>query len=124
MTKAVLVFLGGGVGALARYGVQELSFKKWGGAYPLGTLIVNISGAFLIGFLMTIFLSRPSVSAETRVLLVTGLLGGYTTFSALTWETIQLFSQSGLGPSFFYVLASFVGGVGAVAMGVILARNF
>lgn len=85
--SVLLVALGGGVGAALRFLVATLITRLYGGLFPLGTFLINITGSFAIGILMTLFMDRPPLSPQWRLLLVTGLLGGYTTFSSFEWET-------------------------------------
>jgi len=88
--KYVFVVLGGGAGSALRYWMQGLVHDKFGSGFPYGTLTVNVIGSFLIGFLMISmeerFLSNPSL----RLLLTIGLLGGFTTFSSFSYETMAL----------------------------------
>lgn len=88
--KALLVFLGGGIGATARYGLQGAVYRLTGAAFPYGTLAVNVLGAFIIGFLMTFFEERFIVNPSLRVFLTIGILGGFTTFSSFSYETIVM----------------------------------
>ena len=85
--KYALILIGGGFGSLARYLVGAGILHRFGSRYPLGTLAVNVTGSFLIGLLMTLLTDKLMHSANFRLLLVTGFLGGYTTFSAFEWET-------------------------------------
>ena len=120
--RALCVVLGGGLGAYLRYGVQNWTLGRWGIAFPYGTLLVNISGAFCIGLLMTVMLKHLHISAEWRLFAVTGVLGGYTTFSALVWEAYSLFTAGQLLSGMLYVTVSFLGGAIALVAGVLLAH--
>jgi len=86
----ILVILGGGTGALLRYVSTQSVSAVFKTHFPLGTLLVNCVGALLIGFLINFF-DLHSLSAKWRLLLITGFLGGYTTFSAYSLETVQYF---------------------------------
>src|SRR3712207_1423106 len=88
MTRYLLVMLGGGAGAVARYAAASAIQARAGGRFPLGTVIVNITGCFLIGVLMTLLTDRYNLDPNLRLLLVVGFLGGYTTFSSFEWETL------------------------------------
>ncbi|MDR2934590.1 MAG: CrcB family protein, partial [Candidatus Adiutrix sp.] len=90
MIKVLAVFAGGGAGALIRWlmAVKLNPAPSEGPAFPAGTLAVNLGGGFLIGLLMAAFTARSDWSEEGRLLLVTGFLGGLTTFSAFSWEII------------------------------------
>lgn len=120
--KIVPVAIGGGLGAVLRYQVQGWIQNRLGASFPYGTLIVNISGAFLIGVLMTIFLDRFEAAPAWRLFLVVGILGGYTTFSSLSWETYQLFVTGSVGQACLYAGGSFVGGMTGLLLGIFLGR--
>lgn len=94
--RQILIVGGGGlVGAILRYLTVNWAQRQFVSAMPVGTLIVNIVGSFLIGLLMTLSRETGLISPELRLLLVTGLLGGFTTFSAFSYETLgQLTGQS------------------------------
>jgi len=122
VNKVLAVAIGGSLGAVLRYEAQGWIQNRLGASFPYGTFIVNISGAFLIGVLMTIFLDRVEVSPEWRLFLVVGILGGYTTFSSLTWEAYQLFASGSVYQGCLYMGGSFIGGMAAVLAGVFLGR--
>ncbi len=88
--NVALVFLGGGIGAAARYGLQGLVYRFLPATFPYGTIAVNILGSFLIGFLMAFFEERFLVMPSLRVFLTIGVLGGFTTFSSFSYETVML----------------------------------
>lgn len=120
----VMVALGGALGAVLRYVVSRES-AAWCPQYPmLGTLIVNVAGCLVIGYLAGAGYEHQWLSANTRLFLVTGVLGGLTTFSALSLETVGLSRQS---PVLFWgglhALANFTGGIMAVVLGEWLARR-
>ena len=93
MYQALLVGLGGFIGSILRYGVGVLCKNHLGASlstdFPFGTLLVNIVGSFLIGLALV----RPELSENQKLLLVTGVLGGFTTFSAFSWEALELLNQ-------------------------------
>lgn len=113
---------GGGIGALLRYEVQGWVQDRLGASFPFGTLLVNLSGAFLIGLLMTVFLEHIEAAPVWRLFLVVGILGGYTTFSSLTWEAYQLFAAGSFAQGSLYVGGSFFGGMAGLLLGVFLGR--
>lgn len=113
---------GGALGAVLRFGIQQWSLQQWGDRFPLGTLIINLTGAFLIGFIMTFFATRENISNSWKSFLVTGILGGYTTFSAFTWETLQLAQTGQPGAALVYTVASFTGGMFGVVLGSWVGR--
>ncbi len=88
--NVALVFLGGGIGAAARYGLQGLVYRFLPATFPYGTIAVNILGSFLIGFLTAFFEERFLVMPSLRVFLTIGVLGGFTTFSSFSYETVML----------------------------------
>jgi len=122
--KSLSVIIGGAIGAYLRFACQNWAMGRWGIIFPYGTLLVNISGAFLMGFVMTILLNHLHVASAWRLFLVTGILGGYTTFSALAWEGYSLFADGSLWPAVTYLGGSFLGGALAVTLGVFIGRFF
>jgi fluoride exporter len=118
MMPVLLVALGGAVGSVARYGVGLAAARWFGLAFPWGTLAVNLAGSLAIGVLA----ARVGPADEsTRLLLGVGLLGGFTTFSAFSLETVRLLEhQPGLAMS--YAAASLLLGVGACWVGLNLGR--
>lgn len=90
MAKVILIFVGGGFGSICRYGLAGVGQKLTSGSFPLGTLIVNVLGCLLIGFLNYLFAGPYLIRTEYRVALTIGVLGGFTTFSTFGWETFSL----------------------------------
>jgi CrcB protein len=119
-TKVLAVAIGGAIGAVLRFYVQNWSLGRFGASFPYGTMIVNLSGAFVIGVLMTVFLKHVHVTPAWRLFFVTGILGGYTTFSALTWETYALFEEGHVIPALTYMGTSVLGGMLTLLAGVFL----
>jgi fluoride exporter len=117
-SKVLVVALGGAFGATARYGMN-LVFGQMFLPFPFATFLINITGSFLIGFLMFKFEANETV----RLLLVTGFLGAYTTFSAFEYETFQLTQTKQLLTAFLYVALSFAIGFIGVALGVWVGRK-
>ncbi|PKQ70728.1 fluoride efflux transporter CrcB [Raineya orbicola] len=106
----IWVFLGGGLGCVSRYGVNILASAIFSTRFPFGTLIVNLVGSFLIG---VFFALHKEAIEKYRLLLVTGFLGGFTTFSAFSYETLALAEKS-LQYAFWNVLLNVIGSLGAV----------
>ena len=102
------VALGAAIGGVARYGVAGFVQQRAGADFPLGTLLVNISGSFLLGFLMRYALTSGAVSPEIRALLTTGFCGGYTTFSTFSYETVLLVEDGEYRRAALYVGLSVV----------------
>jgi len=119
----LLVALGGALGSVARYLVGLASVRLLGVTFPYGTLIVNVVGCLAIGLLVPVYISpdNPDHMAR-RVLLVTGVLGGFTTFSAFGLETVSLYQRSGPGPALLNIGGNVVLGLGAVALGFRIGR--
>jgi CrcB protein len=88
MNKLVLVFIGGGIGAATRYGATLLAGRMFGTGFPWGTLIVNLSGCFMIGIILALAEKTSLVQPSTRLFFVTGFLGGLTTFSSFAMESV------------------------------------
>ena len=95
--------------------------ERYGGRFPLGTLIVNVTGSFLIGLIMTLLTERLAPSPYWRPLLVIGFLGGYTTFSSFEYETFQSVRGSDTRIALLYVLGSVILGYFGVWLGVLVA---
>jgi len=116
-----LLFAGGGVGTVLRYAVGVWVGARTGPGFPWGTFAVNLIGCFAIGVLATLADARW-ISPAARLTLVTGVLGGFTTFSAFGLETWQLAAEGRAGLALANALASVVCGLVAVALGVAITR--
>ncbi len=119
---AVWIGVGAAVGANARYYVGQWVAVWLGGTFPSGTLIVNLSGSFLIGVIATILNEHLHLDPHWRLLLVVGLLGGYTTFSSFSFEVIALMQIDRWIAAAAYVLLSVVLGLAACMLGILLVR--
>ena len=115
------VALGGAAGAAARYGVAQWAGARWGWSFPWGTLAVNISGSLAIGLLMALLIGRGADPAF-RLLLVTGFLGGYTTFSAFSLEMLSLIETRRIGDAALYVGGSVLLGLVGCFVGLAVGR--
>jgi fluoride exporter len=104
--RLLLIGLGGAAGAIFRYVLATAVQSATGGAFPIGTLLVNVLGCFAIGMLEGLAEARAFSSPEARALLVVGLLGGFTTFSAFANETVLAAKDGGMGVAAANVLAS------------------
>lgn len=91
------IAVGGATGSVARFLLGALVQQRAGGAFPLGTLLINITGSFLLALVMGYALATPAISREVRALLTTGFCGGYTTFSTFTYETMTLMQTAATG---------------------------
>jgi len=118
-----IVFLGAGIGGALRHGVNVGSARLFGYGFPFGTLIVNVAGSLLIGLLAGYFLARPGVPQDMRLFLTTGILGGFTTFSAFSLDTALLIERNALVLAAAYVIGSVVTAVAALFLGLALFRS-
>jgi len=116
------VALGGAFGASARYGIAALMLRLMGPGFPWGTLTVNVVGSLAMGLLVEGLALKFSISPEMRVLIVTGFLGGFTTFSAFSLDTANMIERHAYAPAAAYVLASVVLSVGAFFAGLMIGR--
>lgn len=118
MTRTILlIFLGGGTGSLLRYGIQVwLRPHSMPAQFPWATLCVNIAGCFLIG-LFYAWCARFNLSDETRLLLTTGLCGGFTTFSTFSYEGLGMLRQGCYATFFLYISVSLLAGIAAAFAG-------
>ncbi len=117
------LMISGGLGVLARYMLNRLAFVIQWNWLPFGTMLANIIGCFLIGYLSWFLVHRWRVSQEIQTVILTGFLGGFTTFSAFSLETISLFEQGVTSKALLYVLLSVVCCLLMTMLGVMLARQ-
>jgi len=117
LDRYLMVLVGGGVGALMRYIAGMTIAARIGGRFPLGTLVINVTGSFLIGILMPLLTERFQPHPNWRLLLVVGVLGGYTTFSTFEYETFRAVQDGGKWIGLVNVVASVVLGYVAVWIG-------
>jgi CrcB protein len=116
------VAAGGALGSVFRLLAVDWFVQRIGPGFPWGTLAVNVSGAFVIGAVLELAQTRAHFSPYLRLFLATGILGGYTTFSAFAWETYVLGREGLALQSVAYSLGSVVAGVAAVLLGIVVAR--
>ena len=120
-TGTVVVVAGAGLGGLTRYVAGTWITQKYGGRFPLGTFLINVTGAFLIGILMTLFTERFQPHPNWRLFLVVGVLGGYTTFSTFEYETYQAVRTGAPWLGLVYMTGSVLLGYLGVWAGAFLA---
>lgn len=120
MLNTFLIFVGAGLGGVFRFWVSNLSYLLLGRQFPYGTLIVNISGCFLMGFLFVILLERfDGIGPQLRSLFLIGFLGGYTTFSSFSIETLNLFESGASLSGILNIFLSVILCIAATWLGVI-----
>jgi fluoride exporter len=118
------ISLGAVPGALLRYYLSQFCLEWFGAGFPYGTLLVNLSGAFVMGFFATLPLERAIASPDLRSLIAVGFLGAYTTFSTYTLETSVLLQNGNWDRAFLYWSSSAFLGVASLELGCVLARQF
>lgn len=119
LALAGLVGLAGAVGALARYLLGRFIAERAGSQFPLGTLLINVTGAFGIGLLFALA-GHKFISSALQLVLTTGFLGGYTTFSTMSWEGVQLARGGSTRGSLLYLGGNLVLGLSAAALGLVV----
>lgn len=124
MFNLLLVAAGGAVGSVCRYLVGIATLRLFGPNFPWGTLTVNIVGSLAIGILVELIARRFDASIELRLLIVTGFLGGFTTFSAFSLDVISLFERGAVVQAGVYVASSILFSLLAVFVGLALVRSF
>jgi len=122
MRTIVAIGIAGALGALARYGLDGVVARRFSSPFPWGTFVVNMSGAFVLGFLMTLMTEQLTTAPWLRSALTIGLLGAYTTFSTLSYETYRLLEDGAVGLAAANLLGSAAAGLVAVYLGVVTAR--
>lgn len=121
--QLIAIALGGAMGSVLRFWMSSGIYALTGRGFPWGTLTVNVLGSFLIGFLSTAMLERMNVGPELRAGILIGLLGGFTTFSTFSIETLNLIEQGDLMKAVFNAAASVLVCVAAAWLGLTLARQ-
>jgi len=119
----LIVFLGAGIGGALRHGVNVGAARLLGYGFPFGTLIVNIVGSFAMGLLAGYFAFRPGIGQHVRLFLTTGILGGFTTFSAFSLDTALLVERHSLGLAAGYIVGSVAASVSALFFGLAMFRG-
>lgn len=122
MKQVLVIWIGGGFGSLLRYWMQLLASKLLAVSFPVGTLIVNISGCFLIGLFYGMLTKSAFTNSDWKLFLVTGLCGGYTTFSSFSYESISLFKEGNYLYFITYIVSSFILGLMATVVGSVIIK--
>jgi CrcB protein len=119
----VLVFIGGGLGSTLRYIINIVSPRLLGTAFPYHTFIINITGSIIMGLIAGYLAFKGDASQAWRLFLMTGVLGGYTTFSAFSLDAVLLYERGAIGLALFYVLGSVVFSIAGLFAGLALVRH-
>jgi CrcB protein len=122
LERFLWICVAGAAGTGARYLIQLGTAKAFGQSFPYGTLIVNLAGSFLLALLMQLALSGERISPTLRLVLATGFLGGFTTYSSFNYETLALFEQRAFGPAAGYFAATVLGCLAAGLLGFAAGR--
>jgi CrcB protein len=120
----LIVFLGGGLGAALRHGVNISVARLIGTAFPYATMIENVSGSLAMGILAAYFAFKGDASQHWRLFMTTGILGGYTTFSAYSLDVVLLYERGEMGMAALYAAASVLLSIAGLFAGLALVRNF
>jgi len=119
----LLVALGGAIGSASRYALSYAVQSRTTSLFPWGTLLVNVTGSFLVGLIMRYALGGQAISAEARLFLTVGFCGGYTTFSTFSYESIRLIEDGDYRRAGLYIVSSVALSLAATVAGFVLARG-
>ena len=118
-----IVFLGGGLGAATRHGINLAGLRMMGPDFPYATMFINITGSIVMGLCAAYFAFKGDASQHWRLFLTTGILGGYTTFSAFSLDAALLYERDQFGLAAFYVIGSVAISIVGLFMGLAIVRN-
>ena len=122
LKQIIAIMIGGAIGSASRFWIAHQCNRLWGNRFPYGILLVNVVGCVLIGFLGTLMIERYNVSPIWRAMVLTGFLGGLTTFSAFSFDTFHLFNQGNMMAAILNVLFSLILCLLGTGLGVFLGR--
>ena len=123
MLGYLVVFIGAGIGGAARHGINIWAGRLLGTAFPAGTLIINISGSLIMGLIAGWFAMKGGAAGQLRLFLATGIVGGFTTFSAFSLEIVLLWERNEPLLAALYVGGSLAGGIAALMLGMWIMRT-
>jgi len=125
MNAVILVGIGGALGSIARYGSGVLVGRIWPTTFPLATMLVNIAGSLAMGlFIGWLARTTPAWQADARLFVAIGILGGFTTLSSFSLDTVSLIERGEWGQALLYVLLSVVISIAALFAGLLITRGF
>jgi CrcB protein len=119
----LLVFIGGGLGSTLRYAVNVLCGRTFGMNFPYGTFIINITGSTVMGLVAGYLVFKGEAAQSARIFIMTGILGGYTTFSAYSLDVVTLYERGEVGAALFYVAGSVLLAVAGLIAGLAVMRH-
>lgn len=119
----IVVFLGGGLGAALRHGINIGVARLFGGGFPYATFFINVSGSFVMGLIAAWFAFKGDASQHWRLFLTTGILGGYTTFSTFSLDAALLYERGQIALAATYVIGSVVLGIVGLFAGLAIVRT-
>ncbi|MCI0415566.1 fluoride efflux transporter CrcB [bacterium] len=122
MQKLIIAGIGGFIGSACRYWLSLATYRVLGQDFPYGTLVVNVMGSLLIGFLMALFEERFVISANFRIFLTIGILGGFTTFSTFSYETVELLREGSYQTGMINILSTVFICLGATWLGSVIGK--
>lgn len=120
----LMVFIGGGLGAMLRHGLNIASVRVLGNHFPYATFFINITGSIVMGLIAGYFAFKGDASQHWRLFLTTGILGGYTTFSTFSLDAALLYERGEVGLAVFYVIGSVVIAIAGLFAGLAFVRQF
>jgi fluoride exporter len=123
LRKYLFIGTGGAIGAILRFIIKDFNVQT-PGSIPLSTILINVSGCFILGFFLTLAIEVLELGSNTRLGIATGLIGAFTTFSTMCKETVSLIIQGFLFNAVLYAIMSLIFGFAAIFMGIALAREF
>ena len=124
MTNLLLVAAGGAIGASLRHLSGIAALRLFGAGFPWGTLFVNVFGSFLMGLFIAWMVKKTGVSNDVRLFMATGILGGFTTFSAFSLDVANMVERGAMSSAFIYIAASVIISLAAVFIGLWFGRSF
>ena len=123
MKDFFIVFAGGGLGSMARLGIGKLC-KSWSPGFPLATLTANFLSCFIFGLVLMLGVNRINLNYNLKLLLITGFCGGFSTYSAFTFETVEIFKNGQQGLALFNILINFAMSVSGLYLGSLAVKSF